>query len=448
MCSFCVTNKKVENIEYINKYIQKRGPDLTTQYYHKQFTFIHNLLSITGKRTPQPFISSNIICTYNGQIYNHDKPLTSNKDLSDGECIIPLYKKYGPLFTQHLDGEFALVLIDFNKNKIIISSDIFRTKPIWYAINNKEIGVASYKSCLQRLNFKNIKLFKHNTTCIYDLNKLSCINQFKVFSFDLNQHKSTFKDWNTAFKNAIKKRTHSLQKKLFIGLSSGYDSGAISCELNNQKIPYKAFTILGKEDISIVNKRVSLINKHSSYQLLKDNRFLLKNYRLHYKKHLIKNIEPYYYTIHSSSSDYTEHIKLHDDSGSLGLSYVCATAKKENYKVYLSGQGADEIFSDYGFQGIKKYPHSNFGGLFPENLEEIFPWASFYNSSMESYIAKEEYVAGSYGIETRYPFLDRYVVQEFLWLTNTLKNSHYKSVLYNFLTYNKYPFLENIKTGF
>ena len=29
---------------------------------------------------------------------------------------------------------------------------------------------------------------------------------------------------------------------------------------------------------------------------------------------------------------------------------------------------------------------------------------------------KEEMVAGAYGIETRYPFLDRDVVQEFLWL--------------------------------
>jgi len=33
---------------------------------------------------------------------------------------------------------------------------------------------------------------------------------------------------------------------------------------------------------------------------------------------------------------------------------------------------------------------------------------------MESYLAKEEYVGGAYGIESRYPFLDKKVVQEFL----------------------------------
>ena len=33
-----------------------------------------------------------------------------------------------------------------------------------------------------------------------------------------------------------------------------------------------------------------------------------------------------------------------------------------------------------------------------------------------------------------YPFLDKQVVQEFLWLSSDLKNSHYKSPIYNYLT--------------
>ena len=127
---------------------------------------------------------------------------------------------------------------------------------------------------------------------------------------------------------------------------------------------------------------------------------------------------------------------------------ICDYAKKEGRKVYLSGSGSDEIFSDYGFGGEKKYPHSNFGGLFPEDLSTIFPWASFYGSTMVSYLAKEEYIAGSYGIETRYPYLDKYVVQEFLYLSSTLKNSKYKSVLYNYLKKNNYSFCENEKIGF
>jgi asparagine synthetase B (glutamine-hydrolysing) len=127
---------------------------------------------------------------------------------------------------------------------------------------------------------------------------------------------------------------------------------------------------------------------------------------------------------------------------------LCSYAIKDRKKILLSGQGADEIFSDYGFGGIKKYKHSNFGGLFPNDLSKIFPWPSFFNSSMESYLAKEEYVAGSYGIEARYPFLDKNVVQEFLWLSPTLKNSKYKSVLDIYLKQNNFPYSESEKIGF
>jgi asparagine synthetase B (glutamine-hydrolysing) len=116
--------------------------------------------------------------------------------------------------------------------------------------------------------------------------------------------------------------------------------------------------------------------------------------------------------------------------------------------VYLSGQGADEIMSDYGFAGQRIYAHSNFGGLFPEKLSDIFPWPSFFGSSQESYLMKEEHVAGSYGIEARYPFLDRRVVQEFLALDSRLKNSRYKSALRAYLENNSFPTAFDMKIGF
>ncbi|CAE7211915.1 unnamed protein product, partial [Symbiodinium sp. CCMP2456] len=80
--------------------------------------------------------------------------------------------------------------------------------------------------------------------------------------------------------------------------------------------------------------------------------------------------------------------------------------------VYLSGTGADEIISDYGHGGKKIFPHSNFGGLFPEDLGTLFPWEAFFLGTQRDYLMKEELVAGVHGVEARYPFLDRMVVQE------------------------------------
>lgn len=438
MCSFLFTDHDVDNLDFVNQFMKLRGPDKTTSATVHDYSFVHNILSITGDFVEQPFIDGDVVCVYNGEIYNHDD---IGNFKSDGECIIPLYKQYGETFTKHLDGEFAIVLVDFANNKIIVSSDVFATKPIWISIEDK-ICVASYESAIKRLGFRSAEKIPANQTRVYDLTTKQLIQTHSVYDFDLTQHKAQFDDWIVAFENSIRKRTKNLREQIFIGLSSGYDSGAIACELNKQNVPYKAYTVVGSENFDVLQRRYALFNANGSGEFLADNRWSYKDY-------INKNVEEFYYKIYSSSSDYNEFgLRLQDDNGSCGLSMVCDVARRQGKKVYLSGSGSDEIFSDYGFNGEKKYPHSNFGGLFPQDLSTIFPWASFYGSTMLSYLAKEEYVAGSYGIETRYPYLDKYVVQEFLWLSQSLKNSNYKSVVYEYLSTNNYPHEKDRKIGF
>ena len=137
-----------------------------------------------------------------------------------------------------------------------------------------------------------------------------------------------------------------------------------------------------------------------------------------------------------------------DDNGSVGISTICNIAKLANNKIFISGSGADEIFSDYGYGGKKIFGHSTIGGLFPEDLKTVFPWKNFYKNTQRAYLIKDEYVTGSYGIEGRFPFLDKMVVQEFLWLSHELKNSNYKAPLHYYLKKNNYPFIEKEKIGF
>jgi asparagine synthetase B (glutamine-hydrolysing) len=61
---------------------------------------------------------------------------------------------------------------------------------------------------------------------------------------------------------------------------------------------------------------------------------------------------------------------------------------------------------------------------------------------------KEEYVAGAFGVEARYPFLDRELVQEFLSLDCSLKNSAYKAPLDFYLEARSFPYGRNKKYGF
>ena len=431
MCGINVFNKKNNDIEIINNLCKNRGPNNTNILELNNITFIHNLLHITGEKTIQPIINNNIVCLFNGEIYNYLEFDKSYK--SDVYCLIPLYKKYGINFTKYLDGEFAICLIDFEKNNLVLSTDIFSTKPLFYSFEKEYFMISSLQDCIKKNNFNNIKKLDANTTLIFNLQNFNLLNKTNVYNFDLKQHKTNFNDWNKAFEEAIKKRCNN--KQFYVCLSSGYDSGAICCVLNKFNINYTTYTIVGSENKNIIDDRIKLHNKNNHVYTL-NNTDKLKHHELvnnncdDFKKKINKNI-----------------YSVKKDKASIGCSFISSIANN-NFKISISGQGADEILSDYGFNGKKIKSHSNFGGKFPDDLNKIFPWSSVFGGIGECLLMKEELVSGSYGIENRYPFLDKMVVQEFLWLSHELKNNNYKAPLYNYLTINNYPFQKNKKIGF
>jgi len=430
MCGFGVTNKT--GLIGVNRFCQKRGPDFTNIKTINGIEFLHNLLQITGITTIQPFEKDNIVAIFNGEIYNY-KLFGSYQ--SDGECIIDTYKNFGKSFARQLDGEFAICLIDFNKKLIIITTDIFACKPLHYEFNHKNFGVASYQSQLANLGFTNIKKLQGNTSVVIDLSSHKVLESFTNHTFDLDQHKNTFDDWLEAFSKSITKRIANTKHKMFVGMSSGYDSGAIANELQKQRADFKAYSILNNENEEVLKKRLRLIKNIESFELT-PNEFQK------WKQELRDNCENFTY------SDRNKDYDIKKDQASMGLAAICSRANQENRRIYFSGQGADEIISDYGFGGNKIYKHSGFGGLFPENLQGFFPWHSFYDGTQVQYLNKEEYVAGHFGIETRYPFLDKDLVQEFLWLSAKLKNSKYKSCLDEYLLVNNFPYQPAEKRGF
>ena len=430
MCGFGVTNKI--GITTSNKFCQRRGPDLTNVRTIHVIEFLHNLLHITGSMVSQPLIKDDVVTVFNGEIYNYKSFGNYN---SDGECIIDLYNQYGDSFVSRLDGEFAICLIDFKNQKLIIANDVFACKPLWYEFKGKEFCVGSYNSQLTGLGFIQGKKLKANTTEVYNLKTLSLTNRLENVKFDIRQHKTSFDDWLLAFSNSIKKRTANTNKGMFVGMSSGYDSGAIACELEKQNVDFKAYSITNNENNEILDARLKLISNKEPFSMTPIE-------FEKWKQELRNNCEDFYYQ--DQFFDYN----IKKDQASMGLASICSRANKEGRRIYFSGQGADEIISDYGFGGKKIYKHSSFGGVFPQNLQGFFPWHSFWDGTQIQYLNKEEYVAGHFGIETRYPFLDKDLVQEFLWLSADLKNSKYKSCLDEYLKINNFPYQPSEKRGF
>lgn len=400
MCGFLVFKNKGNNF-----FIQKRGQDFTNTIKVSGFTFVHNLLHITGEFSPQPYVDGDIVCLYNGEIYNY--PFKKN----DGENLIPLYKRYGVDFPKYLDGEWAIILFDFKKKLAVFATDLFATKPLWrngLESASYESGVGGHKIAANTIEIVHLDGREERT---------------KIHEWDLNQHKKNYDDWISAFEKAVKKRA---TKKCFIGLSSGYDSGAIACELLKLGTDFKAYAIEGKESKNILSKRLALID---------DNEYIKNSENFaDEKKWVNEMVEPFDYLGGEGS--------IQNDSASYALSKICRLAHSEARKVYLSGQGADEIIADYAL--LPK--QSTFKGEFPDKLPKDL-WKNFYGFCQYNYLGKEEYVAGSHSIETRYPFLDKDVVQEFLWLTPELKNKHYKAPIREYLIRNNFPFEENKKIG-
>lgn len=470
MCSIIATNIIGSAALNANKYTKNRGPDHLSYCRGKGIQFVHNLLSITGKFTPQPFVDkeNEILCLFNGEIYN---AFDLGYYKTDGECLIPLYKEYGDDIAKHLDGEYAILIVDYRKKEILLISDAFLTKPLWFFKNNKEEwGIGTYKSCINLLGLTSdpnepIRM-PPNKTLIFDLD-LNFKRETSNIEWCLNQYKSNYDDWVNAFQQSMYKRAVSqVREKIFIGMSSGYDSGAIACELNEQEAPFHIYSVVSNENKEILKKRFSMVNRRASISYLGhddiinspdwqddynvvNSQFLdCRGYYKSAQQYIRDMVEPYTYEIYSDRSNYTEHVQLHSDGGACAFALICHLAKRDEKKIYISGSGADEIYSDYGWNGVGKTKHSNFGGMYPDDLSSIFPWPSFYGSSQISYLTKEEMVGGSYGIECRYPFLDPKCVQEFLWLKPKLKNKYYKSVIHYYLKEHDFPFCENQKIGF
>lgn len=448
MCSFLVFCSLIpkELLSKINRKLRFRGPDHTTIEYQQNISFIHNLLNITGRIHPQPFIKGQVYIVYNGEIYNY-------KDFgdyqSDGECLVDLYEKYGPSFIEKLDGEFGICLIDFSKQIAIIGSDPFRTKPLYYSLD-PVFACSTFKEPLEELGSKHIQPFQPNTYSVFDISTKLLISSHRTYEFDLRQYKTTYDDWVTAFEKAILKRATVTNTTPYICLSSGYDSGGISCALKNLNLDYSIFSIPKNENQGILAQREAVAYPvEPTFVIPEENELDLL------RQHIYSTTDDFMYQIWMNKQWSTS--SMYSDNATLGIAKICSLAKQSGNRVYLSGSGADEIMSDYAVNGISVFDHSCFSGVFPDELESIFPkspdhtdciWKSFYKSTQEAYLMKEEYIGGSYGIEGRYPYLDQQVVQEFLWLTPELKNKAYKAPLDFYLTLHNYPFEREVKRGF
>lgn len=136
--------KKEFSIDQLKKIAEKQkngGPDGQYVKLGKNFGLSNNRLAIQGlDGGVQPFTLNKLALVYNGEIYNHNELRNFLKskgyffeDNCDGNVILPLYELYGEKFLAHLNGMFALALIDErNETKLILAADPAAVKSLYY----------------------------------------------------------------------------------------------------------------------------------------------------------------------------------------------------------------------------------------------------------------------------------------------------------------------------
>ena len=417
--------------------LRYRGPDGFSTLTGANWLALHSLLSVTGS-TKQPCHWRHGIFLFNGEIYNDWPNYSFN--YGDVDLLTSMLDCDGLVSLRNLDGEFACIILDESKMHLHLFSDPFGTKPLYYSLEQGKVGAATFDYLLKDCGFSSYLRCPPNTHLEIDLQTSTVIGQHHLIKFNFqNSSIDSFEPFCEAFSLALRKRSANVQRTIYLPLSSGHDSGLIAAELENEGVDFVAYGFEYGEDIDVLNARYQrLREKGVTANLLNPSAQELDEIACI----LISELPPFIMQVDGCPSAYlsTDARKV---PGYIAAAYMANYAKSNGQTICLSGQGADEIISDYYNQ------HTNSRRSFFRGKWELAtsPWPNFYGGWNKVYLEASERIIGHFGIETRYPFLDPMVVQQFLNLTPDFKGMRYKGCIAHRLDHFDYPYHER-KMGF
>jgi asparagine synthase (glutamine-hydrolysing) len=361
MCGLVVYINKVKNIENENKnkclrsldIIKHRGPDTTSFEIYDNVFMGHNLLSITGDNVAQPIEYNNTSLIHNGEFYHYqDYPYINSELKSDSYLPLIQYEYYGDIHKKsmsELHGEFSFVLYDPKKNIVKIARDRFGVKPIYIYESKSEIIITSeikaFKpffdlelddKCIHQVLsmqyhrdsstlFKNIKQIKPGHLYTLDLNSYT-IKKEQYWDLEYKENIDQDHLLYSKLKSAINVRVQTKREKGYT-LSGGIDSAAILALSDDSE--KDSYTMSFVEDDNYNEKELAseMANKVNATNKSLDltNLDLFKN-----MKTAIYHAEDVAMNLHVASKF-----------------MMFQEMKKDNKRVSLSGEGADEIFLGY-----------------------------------------------------------------------------------------------------
>lgn len=379
--------------------LHHRGPDATGTYINGPAGLGHTRLSIidlSGGDQPIHNEDKTVWIVFNGEIFNYPelrKQLIAKGHQfytqSDTEVIVHLYEEYHTDLFDHLNGQFAMAIWDENRQELLLGRDRVGIRPLFYHLDGKKLvfaseikGIFADPSIPRKIDMGNLSdIF----TCWSNFGTDTCFQQihqippghwalfskqgFNVRSFwDLPFGTSAYE--NHTEEEWTEQLDHILLDAVRIRLRADVPVGA-----------YLSGGIDSTYTSSVVKNNFN--NKLCTFSVgFSDNRFDESSFQ----NVAVDHLKTDHKTIFSTYDDIGESfpkVVWHTETPVIRtapapLMMLSKLVRQSDYKVVLTGEGADEMFAGYNiFKEDKvrrfwaKDPESK---MRPRLLEKLYPY--------------------------------------------------------------------------
>jgi len=393
--------------------LHHRGPDGTGFYTDKYIGLAHARLSIIdleGGRQPIHNEDKTIWVIFNGEIFNYvelreelEKRGHRFYTHTDTEVIVHAYEEYGDDFVQQLNGQFAIALWDSKNRRLLLLRDRVGIAPLFYTQQKGRLIFASeVKAILPALDqspslnpqaldqlmtfwspvspetlFQDVFEVPPGFMLIIENNQLKS-QRYWDWQFPENQS-----EYHSANEQVLAEQLHDLlidatqirlRSDVPVGayLSGGLDSSVLVSLIHHYgNVPLRTFSIRFEEGEFDEGK---------------------------YQNELINHLGADHSRVNCANQDightfqktiwHTESTVLRTAPVPMGI--LSGHVRSQNYKVVLTGEGADEVLGGYDlFKEAKirqfwaKFPESEFRPLI---LKKLYPYLDLSKGRGMTYI--------------------------------------------------------------
>ena len=435
-----LTNEIINNAFYK---AQSRGPELSkliTPCIACNIGF--HRLAINGLNTDsdQPMLNEEVLLVCNGEIYNYKElyklfPDDTAKTDSDCEIIIHMYRKYGIDYTlNNLDGVFAFVLIDLDKNKMFVARDPYGVRPLYHMQFNYDtklknnITFNAFASEMKQMVPMSNKLhellatnekppvtkqFTPGSYSSYSLYEGSWhfmkTDRFSTHGFlenSFSNYSNLLQEINERLVTAVKKRViGTTDRPVACLLSGGLDSSLVTSIVSRYVPNLETYSIglKGSEDLKYAKKVAEFLGTKHTEIIVDEDDFFNAIHEVIYK---IESFDTT--TVRASVGNYLVAKWIKERS-------------ETSPKVIFNGDGSDEVSGGYMY--FHAAPNAT---DFDHDCRRLLNEIHYFD------VLRSDRSISTNGLEPRTPFLDRSWVQFFLSIPKEIRchNLHNKCEKY------------------